>query len=793
MKISKAWLQADFAIAAEAQELSKRLTMAGLEVDGLLPAAAEFSGVVVGEVLDLVAHPDADKLRVATVNAGGEPLQIVCGAPNVAKGVKVPVALIGAQLPGLVIKKSKLRGVESFGMLCSARELGMSEDHSGLLILPADAPVGEDLRRYLSLEDVIIDVDLTPNRADCFSMRGVAREAAMLLGQDLPADFAAEQLGVVPVAVESGETVVIGNQAPQSCPQYFARVIEGVDNTRPTPLWLQERLRRAGLRTHDPLVDVTNYVMLLLGTPLHAFDAAKISGGIVIRQAQAGEKLMLINGNEAVLDEKVLLIADAEKPLAIAGVMGGLDSACSPNTQKIVLEAAWFEPVGIAGKARQFALSSDSAQRFERGVDYALQRAAMELTSRLIIEICGGQAGEVAMDVHPQYLPQRQPITLREKAIARRIGRSYETATVEKIFTALGCQIAQAAEGWLITPPTWRFDLAIEADLIEEIARVDGYDDVPNRLPQVDYQKDRQPPRPDTHVSTQLLSLGFQEAITYSFIDRASHAAFFADAPTVNLFNPISAEMAEMRLSLLPGLLNTAVYNRNRQQNELRLFELGNVFHPRGDKAVECAQIYRVAGVMSGLVRPEQWGEKARAVDFFDVKGVVEQLLGDLPVQYQRSQAAYLHPGQSADIYLAGQLIGQVGILHPQMLKTLGTKGGDFAVFELDMQALPTQYTPQFRAISKYPALRRDLALVLDKTVDAADILDCLRKEAAGLLQEAFVFDVFTGGNLAENKKSLALGLILQDQEKTLQDEEVEGIITRLVQAVNRTYGAELR
>lgn len=793
MKISKAWLQADFAIAAEAQELSKRLTMAGLEVDGLLPVAAEFSGVVVGEVLDLVAHPDADKLRVATVNAGGEPLQIVCGAPNVAKGVKVPVALIGAQLPGLAIKKSKLRGVESFGMLCSARELGMSEDHSGLLILPADAPVGEDLRRYLSLEDVIIDVDLTPNRADCFSMRGVAREAAMLLGQDLPADFAAEQLGVQPVAVESGETVAIGNQAPQSCPQYFARVIEGVDNTRPTPLWLQERLRRAGLRTHDPLVDVTNYVMLLLGTPLHAFDAAKISGGIVIRQAQAGEKLMLINGNEAVLDEKVLLIADAEKPLAIAGVMGGLDSACSPNTQKIVLEAAWFEPVGIAGKARQFALSSDSAQRFERGVDYALQRAAMELASRLIIEICGGQAGEVSMDVHPQHLPQRQPIILREKAIARRIGRGYETATVEKIFTALGCQIAQAAEGWLITPPTWRFDLAIEADLIEEIARVDGYDDVPNRLPQVDYQKDRQPPRPDTHVSTQLLSLGFQEAITYSFIDRASHAAFFADAATVNLFNPISAEMAEMRLSLLPGLLNTAVYNRNRQQNELRLFELGNVFHPRGDKAVECAQIYRVAGVMSGLVRPEQWGEKARAVDFFDVKGVVEQLLGDLPVQYQRSQAAYLHPGQSADIYLAGQLIGQVGILHPQMLKTLGTKGGDFAVFELDMQALPTQYTPQFRAISKYPALRRDLALVLDKTVDAADILDCLRKEAAGLLQEVFVFDVFTGGNLAENKKSLALGLILQDQEKTLQDEEVEGIITRLVQAVNRTYGAELR
>lgn len=793
MKISKAWLQADFAITAETAELSKRLTMAGLEVDSITAVAGDFSGVVVGEVVELQAHPDADKLRVATVNAGGELLQIVCGAPNVAKGVKVPVALIGAQLPGLSIKKSKLRGVESFGMLCSARELGMSDDHSGLLILPQDAPIGEDMRRYLSLDDVIIDVDLTPNRADCFSMRGVAREAALLLQQALPTEFHSENAGIANVAAQTDTRITIENRAPQACPQYFARVIEGVDNTRSSPLWLQERLRRAGVRTHDPLVDVTNYVMLLLGTPMHAFDADKIAGGIVIRQAQAGEVLDLINGSQATLDEKILLIADEKKPLAIAGVMGGSESACSAQTQRIVLEAAWFDPVSIAGKARQFALSSDSAQRFERGVDFCLQQAAIELATRLILEICGGKAGLVCENRHPQYLPQRKAITLRETKITRRIGRSYEANQVSAIFKALGCAVENTTTGWQITPPSWRFDMAIEADLIEEVARVDGYNDVPNRLPQVDYQKDYQAPRADAQVSAQLVALGFQEAITYSFIDRASHAAFFGNAATVNLFNPISAEMAEMRLSLLPSLVNTALYNRNRQQNDLRLFELGNVFHPHGEKAVDCAQIYRVAGVMSGLAYPEQWGNKARSIDFFDVKGVVEQLLGNTPVRYQRSQAPYLHPGQSADIYLEERLIGQVGILHPQMLKTLGSKGGDVAVFELDMQAIPNQHLPQFSPISKYPAVRRDLALVLDKHISAADVIAHLRSQAGEALQEVFVFDVFTGGNLPADKKSLALGLVIQNQEKTLQDEEVEGIITRLVQSINRTYGAELR
>lgn len=793
MKISKAWLAADFGIQAATEELSKRLTMAGLEVDSISGAAAEFSGIVVGEVLDVVPHPDADKLRVATVNAGGEPLQIVCGAPNVAKGIKVPVALIGAQLPDLAIKKSKLRGVESFGMLCSARELGMSEDHSGLLILPADAPVGEDLRRYLALDDAIIEVDLTPNRADCFSMRGVAREAALLLGQALPADFSAENAGIAAVAAQIDKAVAIENREAALCPIYLGRRIEGVDNTRPSPLWLQERLRRAGIRTHDPIVDVTNYVMLLLGTPMHAFDAAKVSGGIVIRKAKSGEQLTLINGNQAALDEAVLLIADHEKPLAIAGVMGGAESACSTATREIILEAAWFEPVCIAGKARQFALSSDSAQRFERGVDFRLQAAAMELASRLIVEICGGKVAQVCENRHVEHLPKREAIVLREAAIARRIGRGYEAEAVGKMFAALGCQVAKTADGWQITAPSWRFDLAIEADLIEEVARISGYDEVPNRLPQVDYQKDRQPPRADAQVSQTLVALGFQEAITYSFIDRASHAAFFADAPTVNLFNPISAEMAEMRLSLLPGLVNTAVYNRNRQQNELRLFELGNVFQPRGEKAVDCAQIYRVAGVMSGLVRPEQWGEKARAVDFFDVKGVVEQLLSGVEVRYVRSQAPYLHPAQSADIFLAERLIGQVGILHPQMLKTLGTKGGNFAVFELDMAALPTAHLPQFSAISKYPAVRRDLALVVDNAVQAADVMATLKAEANEALQEVFVFDVFTGANLPAGKKSLALGLIVQNQERTLQDEEVEGIITHLVATLNRTYGAELR
>ncbi|SUO96387.1 phenylalanine--tRNA ligase subunit beta [Suttonella ornithocola] len=788
MQLSTAWLAADYGLELSPEALAKRLTMAGLEVDSMAPAAGTFSGVIVGEVTDLMPHPDADKLRIATVNTGKERLQIVCGAPNVAKGVKVPVALIGAQLPGdFKIKKSKLRGVESFGMLCSARELGMSDDHSGLLILPKDAPIGEDIREYLQLNDTLIDIDLTPNRADAFSMRGLAREAAMLFKQPFTPP------NIQTANEESAQKISIDNHAPQDCPLYLARVITNIDNTRPTPLWLQERLRRAGVRTHDPIVDVTNYVMMQLGTPLHAFDRDKIGETIVIRRAQKGETLKLINDNTANLDEEVLVIADENHPLAIAGVMGGAESGCSTETHTIVLESAWFNPVTIAGKARRFALSSDSAQRFERGVDYTLQKQAMELATQLIIDICGGQAGSINQAIYENDLPHRETIILKESAIEKRIGRAYPHEQVTETFQALGCEVQETEDGWKVLPPAWRFDMEIPEDLIEEIARVDGYDNIPNHLPITTYQKDSLPPNAEAYYADKLASLGFREVIAYSFIDRNSHSIYFGNTPTVNLHNPISAELAEMRLSLIPGLVNTLLYNRNRQQNDLFLFEIGKIFLSSGKNAADAKQPTRIAGVMSGLSVPEQWTENNRVIDFYDLKGIVETLLDGLEAEYRPSKLSYLHPGQSADIYINNQYIGYLGALHPQTLKQLNTKGGDIWVFEIDPSHLEHTHTPSYQAITRYPTVRRDLALVVDTQINAAELAETLRKNGSDKLHHFYFFDQYQGEHLPKGKKSLAVALFLQDSEKTLQDEEVESIISHLVETLRHEHGAELR
>ena len=672
MLLSTDWLKEAYGIALPPELLAERLTMAGLEVDSMERAAPEFSGVVVAQVLTLNPHPDADKLRVASVDSGhGEPLQVVCGAPNVAVGVKVPLATIGAVLPGdLRIKKSKLRGVESFGMLCSARELGLSDEHAGLLILPEDAPVGADIRDYLRLNDAIIDIDLTPNRADCFSMLGLAREIAQLCRAELGADYRLPPLETAGVAISSDATLTIENRAPQDCPRYLGRIIRGIDIGRATPPHIAERLRRAGIRTHDPVVDITNYVMLTLGTPLHAFDADKVQGGIVIRPATAGETLRLLNDSEATLAGDELLIADSEKALAIAGVMGGADSACSKATQNIVLEAAWFNPPRIAGKARRFGLSSDSAQRFERGVDCTLQETAIELATRLIVEICGGAAGAIGASISAGDLPQRTAIALPCAAIAQHIGRAYDEATVSRILEGLGGEVQFANDLWTVTPPAWRFDLTIAADLIEEIARIDGYAHIPDRLPAVQYQHGAGEGGALRYYGDMLVAQGFQEAVTYGFIDRDSHQAFFPDAATINLQNPISTNLAEMRLSLLPWLVNAVIYNRNRQQQDVRLFEIGRVFLPQAGKATaDCAQLTHLAGVMSGLAAPEQWAAEARKIDFFDAKAVVENLLLQVAgVNYRPSSQPYLHPGKSADIYDdSGQYLGCVGALHPQL------------------------------------------------------------------------------------------------------------------------------
>ena len=794
MKLSTAWLQADFGLNPEADELARRLTMAGLEVDAILPAAGPVTGVVVGEVRALLAHPNADKLRIAQVATGGETLQIVCGAANVAQGVKVAVAPIGATLPGgVVIEKARLRGVDSFGMLCSARELGMGEDHDGLLLLPEDAPLGEDITASLSLGDRIIDLDLTPNRGDAFSMRGLARETALLLGHEMPETVAAADAGIVAVPADGTRTIAIDNQAPADCPVYLARVIDGLDNRAQTPLWLRERLRRAGVRTHDPLVDVTNYVMLLLGTPMHPFDGGKIAGALVIRRANAGEKLRLINDDRVTLNDGVLVIADREKALAIAGVMGGADSACSMQTTRVVLESAWFDPLALAGTASRFGVSSDSAQRFERGVDYTLQSAAIELATRLILDICGGSAGPVEKRVAMNHLPTRAPIVLHQSEIARLIGRDYQAATVAHLFTGSGCGVQTVAAGWEITPPSWRFDLAIAADLIEEITRIDGYHNVPDVPPQAPYQKDDTPATPDVRIGDLLTAHGFREAITYSFLDRASHKAFFADREPLTLCNPISAEMAEMRLGLLPGLVNTLLYNRNRQQTDVRLFELGTVFHPRGETVMDCIQRQRVAGVMSGLAEPEQWCGEARMVDFFDLKGVVEALLEGVAHSLRRSDAAYLHPGRSAQLLVDARPIGVFGALHPRVLRMLGGKGGDIWVFEFDSDALSRPHTPTFVPIGRFPAVRRDLALLVDRSIGAGELEQAIRAHGGGLLRELRWFDAFTGTTLPPGKKSLAVSLTFQSDEKTLQDEDVDGIIDPLVHLLCQTFGAELR
>lgn len=794
MILNTEWLKALTGIAPDAAYLADKLTMAGLEVDALRTAAPPFSGVVVGEVLDLQPHPDADKLRVAQVDAGmGAVLQIVCGAPNVAKGVKVPAALVGAQLPGgLAIKLSKLRGVESQGMLCSAKELGIDEDASGLLILPGDAPVGADIRDYLYLDDALIEVDLTPNRADCFSMRGLAREISVICADTLGgAPYRPPAVAAYPA--DSAAAVKIDNRVPAGCPRYFARRIDGVDASRATPAYMVERLQRAGVRSHDAIVDVTNYVMLELGTPLHAFDAEQVQGAIVVRDAKAGETLTLLDNTVATLHGDELVIADEGKVLALAGVMGGLESACSPATRSIILEAAWFDPVRIAGKTRRFGLSSDSAQRFERGVDFTLQREAIEYATRLIVGICGGQAGEVCANEHAEHLPVRHPITLVHSAIAKRLGRDYAQSAVVAMLERSGCEVRENNGIYQVVAPPWRFDLAIAEDLIEEIARIDGYENIAAVAPVLSATAGGKG-NILARARRVLVAQGFLEAITYSFIDRASHEAFFGDSPVIALQNPISRQLAEMRLSLVPGLVNTALYNRNRQQTDLRLFEVGRAFLPdAGGNPAEAAQPLRVAGLMHGNAYGEQWNQTRRELDFYDVKGVLENLFDGDSVQFVPATAAWLHPGQSAAVHKDGREIGVIGAIHPQVAQTLGFKGKTLWVFEVEAEAFALPVMARFAPIPRFPAVRRDLALIVDTHIPAQALTACVQETLGTTCREVFCFDLYAGEALAAGKKSLAFGIVLQHDEKTLQDEEVEGMISDLLTTLQQRFAAQLR
>jgi phenylalanyl-tRNA synthetase beta chain len=764
--------------------------MAGLEVDAVQAVAAEFSGVVVGEVLSTSQHPNADKLKVCQVHVGqAEPLQIVCGASNVRAGLKIPAALIGAELPGdFKIKESKLRGELSFGMLCSAKELGLASSSEGLLELAADAPVGKNIRDYLRLDDHSIELGLTPNRADCLSVEGIAREVAVL--NQLP--FTPPALAVV--EVQHHEQLDIQLQAPEACPVYLGRLIKNINPQAETPLWLQERLRRSGIRSLSPVVDVTNYILLELGQPLHAFDAAKLHAPIVVRKSTAGESLQLLNDQTISLDGVALVIADQQQALALAGVMGGKASAVSDATQDIFLECAFFTPLSVAGKARQFGLHTDSSHRFERGVDFTLQERAIERATQLILSISGGSAGPINTVRHTPGLPLRNPVQLQQERIEKILGIQISHAEIVSIFTGLGMHISENSTGWEITPPGFRFDISIEEDLLEEIARIYGYNKLPSKslLMRSELAKAPEAEIPLARLQDCLVDRGYQEAITYSFVDETLHKLIAPEEDIIRLQNPISAELAVMRSSLWCGLLNAAIYNINRQQNRVRLFESGLRFYRNADGI---QQDKMLAGLAYGAVQTEQWAEKSRNIDFYDFKADVEALLAltATPAYFYPAQHSALHPGQSAEIRNpADEIIGLIGMLHPTLEKQLGFDNPVF-LFELKQEAVTCRAVPRFTPLSKFPSVRRDMALIVDDALSASTIIDCVNASQEAVIREVQIFDVYRGPGLAEGKKSIALSLILQDFSQTLTESEIDAIFQRILAVLAAKHNAKLR
>ncbi|WP_024327920.1 phenylalanine--tRNA ligase subunit beta [Thioalkalivibrio sp. AKL19] len=785
MRISVQWLQEWLQIDETPEALGHRLTMAGLELDAVEPAAPDFSGVRVGHVLSVEPHPDADRLRVCRVEAGeAEPLTIVCGAPNVHEGMRAPVAVIGAVLPGdFRIKRSKLRGVASEGMLCSARELGLSEDAAGLLALPATLEAGQDLREALALDDTILEVDLTPNRADCLGMRGIARECSALLDRPLQAPAAS----VVGVASAAG--VAVDVRDPEACPLYAARVLEGLDAQAATPLWMTERLRRAGVRPLSAIVDVTNYVMLELGQPLHAFDAGRTGDPIVVRRAEKGESLTLLGGDQTVkLSPQDVVIASAEGPLALAGVMGGAASAVDDATTRVILECAHFTPRALAGRARAHGLHTDASHRFERGVDPTLVPQAMERATQLLLEICGGQCGPVEQVGETPSSHGESAITLRPSRVQRLLGVTLQATEVERILRALDCQVTTTDEGWSVHAPRARFDLEREEDLIEELARVHGYDALPQTLP-----KPVAPATPDAglrSLRTGLARQGFHEIISFSFVAREAAQAFYPDVEPLALANPISSDLAVMRPGLWPGLVTTAAYNQARQQSDLRLFEHGLRFVP---DASGLRQEARLAGLIGGRAHPEFWQGAARELDFFDAKGVVEGLCarvgGRLGFCAERHPA--LHDGQSARVLVDDQAIGWVGRLHPSLCERFDVD--PVYLFDLDAVAVVRAPVAQFAPLSPYPSIRRDLALVVSESVAAGDVLAAIDELNLGLVQDVRLFDVYQGKGLNPGEKSLALGLILRAFDRTLGEQDVAGVTDAVVRHLQTRFNATLR
>ena len=790
MKVSENWLREWVNPDIDTATLVEQLTIAGLEVDSVKPAAGEFTDVIIAEVVDIQPHPDADKLRVCQVHTGsGQNTQVVCGAANVRQGMRVAFALVGARLPGDVkIKKAKLRGVESFGMLCSEQELGMAASADGLMELPTEAAIGSLVRDYLQLDDNIIELDLTPNRGDCLGIMGVAREVAAINAVDFQA------MPIESVAASISDEFPVTLDSPIDCPAYSGRVIRGINPQATTPLWMQEKLRRSGLRSISAVVDVTNYVLLELGQPMHAFDLNKLADGIHVRMARNAEKLTLLDGKQVELQDDVLVIADANQALAMAGIMGGESSAVSDNTTDLFLEAAFFNPLSIAGRARRFGLHTDSSHRFERGVDPQLQIAAIERATALLLQICGGAAGPLQQTQDTNSLPAQVQITFRAERVRRMLGIEIQSAQIQAYLKRLQIELTGSEDAWLAKPPAYRFDLQIEADLVEEVARLYGYNNIPETLPVVpqtmvakaentlnlDYFKDV------------LSQRGWQEAITYSFVDPAIQDQLGFERPNITLQNPISSEMSVMRSSHWTGLIGALQHNQNRQQKQVRLFETGLNF--MGIEAKD--QQLWISGIAAGEYWPEQWSNRQRKMDFFDIKGDLEALFAHTRAveQYQfRAQVhPALHPGQSARIIRANEPIGWIGVIHPELQAKLSLEG-PVMLFELQGDALYGAAPRKFQPLSKFPSIRRDLSLVVDDNVSAEAILKEIHALGLKTIEKSWIFDVYQGERIESGRKSLSLGLILLDSSRTLTDEDVEETVSQIIDGLGERLNATLR
>ncbi|HET6720037.1 MAG TPA: phenylalanine--tRNA ligase subunit beta [Rhodocyclaceae bacterium] len=790
MKFPESWL-ADFVeLPLKGEALAHALTMAGLESEELLPVAPPFSGVVVAKVLSVTKHPDADRLNVCQVDVGdGSPRQIVCGAPNVAAGMVVPCALPGAVLPGdFKIKLAKVRGVESSGMLCSAKELGLTADADGLLSLDASLVPGADFRAALALDDVCHLLKLTPNRGDCLSILGVAREIGALTG----APVRVPAVPVVPVTSPVTRKILLG--APAACPRYLGRIVTDVDAKAPVPEWMRQRLERSGLRSISALVDITNYVMLELGQPLHAFDNAKLEGAVQARLAQPGDKLLLLNGQTIDVDSDVLVIADDVKALAMAGIMGGEDSGITLETRSLFLESAFFAPQAVAGRARRYGFGSDASHRFERGVDFAGARRALERATELVLQICGGNAAPVVEAV--AELPQRNEVRLRLPRLAKVLGVALPAETVCAIFTRLGLASRMDGDSVWVTPSSARFDLEIEEDLIEEVARLYGYDNIPVVPPRaaLSMLPQGEPGRSRGAIRGDMVDLGYQEVINFAFVEEAWENDFAGNDQLIRLANPIASQMSVMRSTLIGGLVANLVTNQRRKQPEVRVFELGRCFSRTTREApVEgFHQPWKLAALAWGGSLPEQWGVATRRVDFFDAKGNVEQLLNGLPLRFSPADHPALHPGRSAWVFSGDARIGVVGELHPRWVQKYDLAAPP-VVFELELDYLLGAKVPMFAELSNQPVVVRDLALVVDARLPLQSLLDTMKARQPAVVREIKVFDLYHGKGVPEGKKSLAFRVVMQDTQKTLQDAEVDSALQKWVSELGEAVGAQLR